>query len=81
MKTLNLEIEQFLRSENVDFVHFVNISILNKQQNRGLPYAILMGIAINPQFIKGVYENPHYIHSALVDDKIQIYAVKHLVFK
>ncbi len=34
MKTLNLEIEQFLRSENVDFVHFVNISILNKQQNR-----------------------------------------------
>lgn len=64
MKTLNLEIEQFLRSENVDFVHFVNISILNKQQNRGLPYAILMGIAINPQFIKGVYENPHYIHSA-----------------
>ena len=64
MKTLNLEIEQFLRSENVDFVHFVNISILNKQQNRGLPYAILMGIAINPQFIKGVYENPHYIHTA-----------------
>ncbi len=63
MKTLNLEIEQFLRSENVDFVHFVNISILNKQQNRGLPYAILIGIAINSQFIKVVYENPHYIHS------------------
>ena len=47
MNTLNLEIEQFLRSENVDFVHFVNISRLNKQQNRGLPYAILIGIAIN----------------------------------
>ena len=54
MNTLNLEIEQFLRSENVDFVHFVNISRLNKQQNRGLPYAIL---------IKEVYENPYYIHS------------------
>lgn len=63
MNTLNLEIEQFLRSENVDFVHFVNISRLNKQQNRGLPYAILIGIAINSQFIKGVYENPYYIHS------------------
>ncbi len=63
MNTLNLEIEQFLRSENVDFVHFVNISRLNKQQNRGLPYAILIGIAINPQFIKEVYENPYYIHS------------------
>ncbi len=63
MNTLNLEIEQFLRSENVDFVHFINISRLNKQQNRGLPYAILIGIAINSQFIKGVSDNPHYIHS------------------
>ncbi|MEY8687715.1 GyrI-like domain-containing protein [Bacteroides sp. AN502(2024)] len=33
------------------------------RQNRGLPYAILIGIAINPQFIKTVYDSPHYVHT------------------
>ncbi|MFK2136941.1 MULTISPECIES: 4Fe-4S dicluster domain-containing protein [Bacteroidales] len=62
MNNLNLKIEQQLRSENVNFVHFVDISMLDIQQNRGLPYAILIGIAINPQFIKMVYDSPNYVH-------------------
>lgn len=52
MNDLNKEIEQQLINENADFVHFVDISMLDIRQNRGFPYAILIGIAINPQFIK-----------------------------
>lgn len=63
MNGLDWEIEQELRSENADFVHFVDISMLDIRQNRGLPYAILIGIAINPQFIKTVYDSPHYVHT------------------
>lgn len=63
MNNLNLEIEQLLRSEDVSFVHFVDISMLDIRQNRGLPYAILIGIAINPQFIKTVYDSPNYVHT------------------
>ena len=52
MNDLNKEIEQQLRNENADFVHFVDISMLDIRQNRGFPYALLIGIAINPHFIK-----------------------------
>lgn len=63
MNSLNKEIEQLLRNENADFVHFVDISMLDIQQNRGLPYAILIGIAIKPQFIKTVHDSPNYVHT------------------
>lgn len=63
MNCLNKEIEEQLRNEHADFVHFVDISMLNVQQNRGLPFAILIGIAINPQFIKAVHDSPAYEHS------------------
>ncbi len=57
MNGLNKEIEQQLRNENADFVHFVDISMLNIRQNRGFPYALLIGIAINPYFIKTVHDS------------------------
>lgn len=63
MNGLNEEIEQQLRSENADFVHFVDISILDRRQNRGLPYAILIGIAINPEFVRTVHDSPDYVHT------------------
>jgi len=37
MNDLNKEIEQQLRNENADFVHFVDISMLDIRQNRGFP--------------------------------------------
>ena len=63
MNGLNKEIEQQLRNENADFVHFVDISMLNIRQNRGFPYALLIGIAINPHFIKTVHDSPDYVHT------------------
>lgn len=71
MNSLNKEIEQQLINENTGFIRFVDISTLDIQQNRGLPYAILIGIAINPQFIKAVHDNPDYVHT-LSDEYAQV---------
>lgn len=67
MSYINIEIEQQLRNENVDIIHFVDISMLDIEQNRGLPFAILIGIAINPHFLEKVCNTPNYIHT--IDDE------------
>lgn len=67
MSNINIEIEQQLRNENVDIIHFVDISMLDIKQNRGLPFAILIGIAINPHFLEMVCNTPDYTHT--LDDE------------
>ena len=57
---MNKEVENELKKSRVGFVHFVDISKLTNKQNRGLPCAILIGIAINPKFVKDVFNNPDY---------------------
>ena len=49
---MNKEVENELKKSRVDFVHFVDISKLTNKRNRGLPCAILIGIAINPEVCK-----------------------------
>lgn len=67
MNNINIEIEQQLRNEKVDIIHFVDISMLDRKQNRGLPFAILIGVAINPHFLEMVCNTPDYIHT--LDDE------------
>ena len=63
MSNINIEIEQQLRNEHVDIIQFVDISMLDMKQNRGLPFAILIGIAINPHFLEMVCNTPNYTHT------------------
>ncbi len=63
MSNINIEIEQQLKNEHVDFIHFVDISMLDIKQNRGLPFAILIGVAISPHFLQTVCNTPNYIHT------------------
>ena len=67
MNNINIEIEQQLRNEKVDIIHFVDISMLDRTQNRGFPFAILIGVAINPHFLEMVCNTPDYIHT--LDDE------------
>ena len=67
---MNKEIENELKKSRVDFVHFVDISKLTNRQNRGLPCAILIGIAISPKFVKDVFNNPDY-KPALEDEYVK----------
>lgn len=63
MKYLNREVEELLLREGASFVRFVDISSLDIRQNRGLPYAVLMGFAVSPQFIRKVADVPDYLHT------------------
>jgi len=63
MNYLNQEIEKELKNTGVNFIHFLDVSALANEQNRGLPNAILIGMAIDPKFIGKVYANPDYIHT------------------
>ena len=62
MAYLNQEIDKLLTG-HVDILRFVDISGLDVRQNRGLPNAILIGIGVNPQFIKMVSDHTNYIHT------------------
>lgn len=68
MSNINIEIERQLRNENADIIHFVDISMLDIKQNRGFPFAILIGIAINPHFLEMVCNTPYYTHT--IDDAV-----------
>lgn len=61
MKSINHQIEDELKNTGVDFIRFLDVSELTDAQNRGLPSAILIGISIDPKFIKEVFDNPDYI--------------------
>lgn len=61
MSYLNHEIENELRNAGAAFVRFVDASQLSNAQNRGLPNAVLIGISINPEYIKMVFESPNYV--------------------
>lgn len=60
MNTLNHEIERELKKAGATFVRFLDVSKLADKQNRGLPNALLIGIAIDPEYIKKVLDNPDY---------------------
>ena len=53
MTYLNQTIEEWL-SGKVNIVRFVDISALDFRQNRGMPCAVLLGIAMSPKFIDSV---------------------------
>ena len=53
--------EDALKDSGVDFIRFLDVSELTDTQNRGLPSAILIGISIDPKFIKEVFDNPEYV--------------------
>ena len=54
-----------LKANGADFVHFVDISHLQQEQNRGLPNAILFGICLSPNYIQEVMDTPDYVQARI----------------
>lgn len=67
----NKDIEDFLCSRGVDFIHFVDIRSLSQKENKNYSYAILFGIKLSKQFIKNVTQNPDYVREMVNDNKIK----------
>lgn len=59
--SLETEIRKKLTSRRAAFVHFVDVSHLSAQQNKGLNTAILFGLALTPEFIRKVAQTDDYV--------------------
>lgn len=55
------EIREKLCQLGADFVHFVDISGLSEEQNKGFNRAILLGIALSPEYLRQIVSTPDYI--------------------
>ena len=68
--SLEDEIKQELSQQGADFVHFISVSSLAPEQNRNLPIAILFGIALSPEYLQRVTQNPDYVKEMIKNDKV-----------
>ena len=68
MKYLNQEVENELRKQGAELIHFVDISHLGKTQNRQHPNAIVFALPLTAEYIKTVFNNPDYVQSRIDDN-------------
>jgi len=59
--SLETEIRKDLTNRGAAFVHFVDVSHLPEQQNKGLNTAILFGLPLSPEFIREVAQTDDYV--------------------
>lgn len=68
--SLEDELKNELISQGADFVHFVDISGLFYQQNKGYPNAILIGMILSSDFIQKISNTPDYVQEMIRNDQI-----------
>jgi epoxyqueuosine reductase QueG len=68
--SLETEFTSELKKQGAHFVHFVDISHLKKEQNKGYPVAILLGIILSPQYLKKVTDTPEYVQKMKQNNEI-----------
>jgi epoxyqueuosine reductase QueG len=68
---LNTEIKSFLENKGIDFIHFVDISLLSEKQNQGFPNAIILGIPLSPEFIRMIINTPNYVDEMVRTGKVK----------
>ncbi len=59
--SLEVKLKTELYSEGANFVHFVDISNLPNDQNKGYPSAILIGIILSSGFIQTITDTPDFV--------------------
>lgn len=69
---LNTQIISYLKEQGAQFIHFVNISSLQKEQNKGFHSAILIGIPLSPHYLRMVSKTPDYVKNMVQNKEIDI---------
>lgn len=67
--SLETEIKTELTNRGAAFVHFVDVSQLSGQQNKGLNTAILFGLPLTPEFIQKVISKEDYIQELIRNNR------------
>ncbi len=78
---LQEELHLELQKQGIDFVHFVDISHLDKDQTKEYPTAILFGIKLSKEYLRKVAANPDYvgqmkINKTIKDDEFHLTELK-----
>lgn len=67
---LEFELKTVLKNQGADFVCFVDVSRLPREQNKQYPTAILIGIALSPGYIKKIADTPDYMQDMIRENKV-----------
>ncbi len=60
-----------IETQGVDFIHFVDISQLCEQQNKGYPGAILIGKALTKDYLRTVSGVPNYVEQMIQNNQVK----------
>lgn len=71
MIQLENEIKSILTGHQVSFIRFVDVSFFSARQNRGLPNAILFGIALSPLYLQEVASTQDYVKTMIEQNKME----------
>lgn len=64
-------IKTHLKNQGADFIHFVDISGLPKEQNKGFSNAILFGIVLSPKYLNRVSNSTGYVEKMKQSGQIE----------
>lgn len=67
---LNAELEFEITKQGADFVKFVDISELSSNKNKKFPSAILIGIALSPNYIKKITNTTDYVKKMILNKQV-----------
>lgn len=65
------ELQVEIKKQGIDFIHFVDISHLTKEQNKGYPTAILIGITLSKDYLRKVACTPDYVEQMKINRTIK----------
>jgi epoxyqueuosine reductase QueG len=69
--SISINIKAHLQNQGANFIHFIDISHLSKQQNKKFSTAILFGIALSPGYLNRISETPGYVKKIKQRKQIQ----------
>ena len=67
---LNHQLINRLQKQGAEFIHFVDISNLSGNQNKGFPVAVIFGVSLSASYLKEVSRNPDYIPQMIRNKKM-----------
>lgn len=70
--SLNTQIISFLEEQGAEIIHFVDISPLSEERNKGFQNAILIGIPLSADYLHKVSNTENYVKNMVKNKEVDI---------